>query len=563
MKLALKTSLIITVVLFLFIFLLSFSCAWAQPIAPLTSSRCNEFTFDASNSYTPDKQQLSFFWDFGDGKTSTEPIVNYTYEKPGDYNVVLTITDNSGTECSTSVSTYPIRANIPPYASFVAPDMVCVNQPASFDASASYTALKRKLDYRWDFGDGTKAIGEKILSKTYNKGGNYKVILTVDDATKTPCGIKTAEKFILVNEPPIADAGEKEIQKCVTQDSDLTIAFDGTNSRDINNDQLSYTWYFGDGNKAEGPKATYKYLDAGNYEAKLVVKDNTSIGCGTSVDFVTVRLHRSPKADAGNDIIACPDEPIDFDGTNSIIYKKGTVSAKWSFGDGTTADGLKTTYTYKQPGKYQAMLSLDNELNSMCPTSKDTRLVTINSRPSVDIKSPRAICLGKEAMFDASSAIDPDGDVLEYYWSFGDGTVLRAGAKVSHTYEQGGDYRVTVIVDDKQGTSCSTATAKTNIKVNTQPIADAGPNTTCCVGKETIFNANASTDPDGDKLSFTWDFGDGTTEKGAMVKHAYRQSGRYTVSVTVDDNTATACSKSTAGFTAVVNSNPVAVVDIR
>nr|HPN88909.1 PKD domain-containing protein [Candidatus Omnitrophota bacterium] len=137
MKLALKTSLTMTVLLFLFIFLLSFSCSWAQPIAPLTSSRCNEFTFDASNSYTPDKQQLSFFWDFGDGKTSTEPIVNYTYEKPGDYNVVLTITDNSGTECSTSVSTYPIRANIPPYASFVAPDMVCVNQPASFDASAS------------------------------------------------------------------------------------------------------------------------------------------------------------------------------------------------------------------------------------------------------------------------------------------------------------------------------------------------------------------------------------------------------------------------------------------
>ena len=94
-------------------------------------------------------------------------------------------------------------------------------------------------------------------------------------------------------------------------------------------------------------------------------------------------------------------------------------------------------------------------------------------------------------------------------------------------------------------------------------MADAGPNVACCVNKETLFNANASTDPDGDKLSFIWDFGDGTTEKGAMVKHTYQQSGRYTVSVTVDDNSTTACSKSTAGFTAIVNSNPVPIVDIR
>ncbi|MBF0522956.1 MAG: PKD domain-containing protein [Candidatus Omnitrophica bacterium] len=552
---------------FLFLMIFSFLIIFHHPTTvcadPITSSRCNEFTFDGSGSYDPDNEKISYFWDFGDGQTSTEAIADHTYEKPGDYAVTLTITDNTGQACSSAVSTNTVRANIPPHATFSGPDMICINQPASFDASASYDILRQKLDYKWDFGDGTKDQGDKVVTKTYTKGGKYKIALTIDDNMETVCSAKTVEKTILVNEPPIADAGEKEILKCVSDEKDLVVNFDGSNSRDVNNDELSYTWYFGDGNKSDGVKTSYKYPDVGNYDAKLVVKDNTNIGCGTSVDFVTVRLNRAPKADAGSDIAACPDETIDFDGTNSFVYKKGTVSAKWAFGDGQSVEGLKTMHAYSKPGKYQATLSLDNELNSMCPPSKDTRIITINARPTVDIKAPKSVCSSKEVFFDASSAIDPDGDDLEFYWSFGDGTVLRSGPKVSHIYEQGGDYRVTVIVDDKQGTSCSTATAKVNVKINTPPVADAGPNTVCCVGKEAVFNASASTDPDGDKLFFTWDFGDGTTEKGAVVKHIYKQSGNYTVSLIADDNSGSSCSKSTAGFKAVVNSSPVPVVDIR
>jgi glucose/arabinose dehydrogenase/PKD repeat protein len=49
------------------------------------------------------------------------------------------------------------------------------------------------------------------------------------------------------------------------------------------------------------------------------------------------------------------------------------------------------------------------------------------------------------------------------------------------------------------------------------------------------FDGSRSTDPDGDTLSFAWDFGDGATATGATVAHTYSSSGRYTAELTVAD----------------------------
>lgn len=50
------------------------------------------------------------------------------------------------------------------------------------------------------------------------------------------------------------------------------------------------------------------------------------------------------------------------------------------------------------------------------------------------------------------------------------------------------------------------------------------------------FTSNGSSDPDGDSLTYEWDFGDTTTGTGASTTHRYTATGTYTVKLTVKDD---------------------------
>jgi hypothetical protein len=55
------------------------------------------------------------------------------------------------------------------------------------------------------------------------------------------------------------------------------------------------------------------------------------------------------------------------------------------------------------------------------------------------------------------------------------------------------------------------------------------------MGANVNFSSNGSSDPDGDALTLTWDFGDGGTATGATTSHAYTRTGAFTVKLTVAD----------------------------
>jgi PKD repeat protein len=55
-------------------------------------------------------------------------------------------------------------------------------------------------------------------------------------------------------------------------------------------------------------------------------------------------------------------------------------------------------------------------------------------------------------------------------------------------------------------------------------------------GTPFVFNASASSDPDGSIKTFQWNFSDGTNATGEIVTHRFTKGGIFHVTLTVTDN---------------------------
>jgi PKD repeat protein len=147
--------------------------------------------------------------------------------------------------------------------------------------------------------------------------------------------------------------------------------------------------------------------------------------------------------------------------------------------------------------------------------------------------NPATPTKGSEVRFSASASTDPNGDIEEYQWDFGDGT-SGTGETVTHTFEDPGEQTVILRVIDSFNNE---ATQTSSVYIASKPEAEFEINAEQTIIDEPItFDASVSTDRDGDIQEYRWDFGDGDTATGETVEHEYEDSGSYTVSLQVIDS---------------------------
>ena len=139
-------------------------------------------------------------------------------------------------------------------------------------------------------------------------------------------------------------------------------------------------------------------------------------------------------------------------------------------------------------------------------------------------------------VFDGSGSSDPENATLDYFWDFGDGST-GTGVAPTYVYPLAGSYTVTLVVSDGPNESAPAfASAEISEPVaNVAPLANPGGPYTGQPGVAITFDGSGSSDPNGDAITWAWDFGDGAMGTGPTPSHVYAGIGDYTVSLTVND----------------------------
>ena len=182
-----------------------------------------------------------------------------------------------------------------------------------------------------------------------------------------------------------------------------------------------------------------------------------------------------------------------------------------------------------------------------------------NAAPIADPGGPYFGFVNSSVSFDGTNSSDPDGDDMTYQWNFGDGQTA-AGANPTHHYTTEGNFVVTLIVNDGKQNSSPVSTTVSISVVNTAPVADPGGPYNGVEGSAISFDGSNSFDPEGDELTYVWNFGDGQTLSGSQSQpsHIYNAGGVYTVTLVVNDGAFDSQAVQTTVDVEEVNTPPVA-----
>src|SRR5207247_300918 len=184
-------------------------------------------------------------------------------------------------------------------------------------------------------------------------------------------------------------------------------------STDPDGQVAAWSWSFGDGATATSQNPAHTYAAGGTYTVALKVTDNQG-ATGTASKSVTVAAANQPPTAAFT--ASCTGLTCSFTSTSSD--PDGSIGAySWTFGDGATATSENPAHKYAAGGTYTVTLTVTDNQGATGSTSHSVTVSQPNQPPTAAFT---ASCSGLTCRFTSSSS-DPDGSIVAYSWTFGDG----------------------------------------------------------------------------------------------------------------------------------------------
>jgi hypothetical protein len=341
------------------------------------------------------------------------------------------------------------------------------------------------------------------------------------------------------------------------------------------------------GLKADGSGAVYStILPGGNTQNKgialgaagevYVAGLTTDNGVATASGFQTtyqngtdgylIKLDTSnhpPTANGGPDqTVPCAGAGVKtaatLDGSGSTDPDLDTLTYHWREGEVPIASSKKPTVQLSA-GTHTISLTVVDPFGA---SSTDTVVINVNCPnhpPTANAGANQNVqCNPTGALtmvtLDGSGSSDPDGDALTYVWTE-NGQQIATGVNPTVQLSTG-THTITLTVTDTHAASASSTVTVTITCPNRPPVANAGPtqNVPCTGNSTTVqLDGSASSDPDGDALTYVW------TENGQQIATGAKPTVQlvngahtttHTITLTVTD---THAASSSANVTININ----------
>ena len=464
----------------------------------------------------------SYYWDFGDGYSSTSQNPSHPYSHNDTFLVSLVVTSAQG-----CIDTLTDSLFIYPLDLFVSDSSgnPCVPFPVHFADTPYYPVNigwaaypSPTVTWNWDFGDGYSSNSSNPYH-TYTTYGNYNIKLTITTAN----GCTATDSVALhAGSPDTADFSAAPLVDCIKEPIVFT---------NLSHGATNYLWIFGDGGAANttapNPTQTYSYQSPGTFNVTLVAYKNGCSDTMTKTAYVTIH----------------PPQSIIHFHYNCAIYNQvtlidtsiGATSFKWDFGDGTK-DSTSTTaiHNFPGPGVYTVILFTSNSVYGCTDSSK---LVVHISHPVAVISTPdTAVCKNSPITLTGSltgtNVVAPSPFAFTWYLN---PTYFDTLAVRTHTYTTIGQKPVMLVINDYR--ACKDTAYKT-LLVAWPTVNFTASQTDICKQTPVTFTDQSTDVVTSSFSSRYWNFGDGSYLPGnnSTPVHNYNIPGSYNVTLTVTDN---------------------------
>lgn len=379
--------------------------------------------------------------------------------------------------------------------------------------------------------DGEKKVKGDSALIDFGKPGLYVAHLWIPSQGKYFPKVWVKPFSVRINAPPVAQIS---VSRKVLAPND-PVVLSAENSFDPDGDKLRYEWFVDGAVRGTQPNFRFSSATPKRYEIVLRVTDNsTNSACISSTGTLFLVVNDQPYAEIDYPPEFAIEESNTFSAKNVRDGDGDSIRYLWQ-GTGIISDATSNSVDilHNQHGVYRVSLRVDDGsgvANSSYQTSASYR---VNAPPIPRFTLPTLAAPGDPIRLSAAASTDADDRTLSYSWEISDGQVYDE-RDVTIQFSQPGDYTVTLTVDDGHGVSNSSQSLSQDIHINFPPVPKIDAVSKSTIARQT-FSARATSDVDDSNLRYFWDFGDGKTAQGVQVTHTYQKSGRYTVTLTVDD----------------------------